>query len=117
MFAPHVKGQDLGETPCPQAGNGHARSPPGGTIRFVGVDDHIGPPHVGISSGERERERLPGGESLPFVMACLVYWPMRYRWRMTATWARVALPWGSRVVSVMPEMMPLPTAQVMGVTA
>ena len=38
----------------------------------------------------------------------------RYRWSITATWARVAWFWGDRVVAVVPEMIPSPTAQVMG---
>ena len=35
------------------------------------------------------------------------------RWRMAATWARVAWPWGARVPSPMPEMRPFSTAQAM----
>ncbi len=39
------------------------------------------------------------------------------RMRMVATWARVALPWGDRVVAEVPEMIPLPTAQAMASVA
>ena len=41
----------------------------------------------------------------------------RYRWSMTATWALVAWLRGDRVVGVVPEMIPWPTAQAMGSTA
>ena len=42
---------------------------------------------------------------------------VRYRWRMTTTWARVAVDRGERVVSLVPEMISWLTAQIMGVTA
>lgn len=42
---------------------------------------------------------------------------VRYRWSITTTWARVAVDLGERVVSVVPEMIPRSTAQIMGWTA
>ena len=41
----------------------------------------------------------------------------RKRMRMVATWARVAKPWGARVLLPMPAMMPDSMAQAMASAA
>ena len=67
-----------------------------------------------VCASEKTHQKSPEGRQIAVPPGAFGYAMSSInRVRMVATWARVASPWGLRVVAVVPVRMPWPTAQAM----